>query len=202
MRIANLKAVCSPDVLKLNKQSTDSERLVEAWQMYDSSHQDIFGMVAEYEVDDKQGAFLEMEEAYEAAINTARKIIKGKHRTDDVARTLRPKRRSQLTTQRKSLHNQVGEFLDCIKEDLEKVEVTQSQKALRTQCELLTKVKRRMQGAKQQTKELLGNGINNWEDLQQDEHRRCLEFDRRRWELSSLIAILGDELENLADTNT
>ena len=56
-----------------------------------------------------------------------------------------------------------------------------------------------MQGAKQRTKELLGNGVDNWEDLQQDEHRRRLEFDRRRWELSSLFAILGDELENLAD---
>ena len=36
-------------------------------------------------------------------------------------------------------------------------------------------------------------------DLQWDEHRRCVEFDRRQWELSSLIAILGDKLENLTD---
>ena len=73
MRIANLKAVCGPDILKLDKQSTASERLVEAWQIYESSHQDILSMVAECEVDDN-----------------ARKIIKGKHRSDDVAKTLRP----------------------------------------------------------------------------------------------------------------
>ena len=54
-----------------------------------------------------------------------------------------------------------------------------------------------MQGAKQRTKELLDENINDWEDLQQDEHRRCLEFVRRWWKLMSLIAILEDSFENL-----
>ena len=57
-----------------------------------------------------------------------------------------------------------------------------------------------MHGAKWRTKELLDNSVSDWEDLQQDEHRRCLEFVRRRWKLTSLIAILGDALKNFADT--
>ena len=114
MRIANFKAVCSPDVLELDKESTVSERLAETWHMYESSHHDVLGMVTEYEVDDEQVAFLEMEEAYEAAVNNVRMIIKCKHRSEDVARTSQPERTAKLITQRKSLHNQVGEILDCI----------------------------------------------------------------------------------------
>ena len=80
------------------------------------------------------------------------------------------------------------EILDCVEEDLEKVEVTQKQEALKTQRELLTKAERRLQGAKQQTKELLDDNIDNWEGLEQDEHRRCLKFDGRRCELRSLTS--------------
>ena len=59
-----------------------------------------------------------------------------------------------------------------------------------------------MQGAKQRTKgkELPNGNVNNWEDLEQDEHRRCLEYDRRRWKLVSLIAILEDSFENFTDS--
>ena len=57
-----------------------------------------------------------------------------------------------------------------------------------------------MQGAKQRTNELLGKGNSNREDLKQDEHRRRLEFVRRRWKLTSLIAILGGALEDFTDT--
>ena len=71
--------------------------------------------------------------------------------------------------------------------------------ALKTQRELLMKAERRLQGAKQRTKELLDDNVNDWEGLEQGEHRRCLEFDRRQWKLMSLIAILEDSLENFAD---
>ena len=198
-RIANLKDTCNPGVLKLDKRSTASERLAEAWQKYKSSHQDVPGMVVEYEIVDDQATFIKMEEAYKSATDNAKKTIKGERRADDAGRTLQPERAAQLAMQRTSPHNQVREILDCVEEDLEKVEVTQLQKALKMQRELLTKAERRMQGAKRRTKELLDNGINNWEDLQQDKYRRCLEFVRRWLKLTSLIAILGDALENFTD---
>ena len=47
-----------------------------------------------------------------------------------------------------SLYNQVMEILDCVEEDLEKVEVPQSREALKTQRESLTKAERRLRGAK------------------------------------------------------
>ena len=105
-------------------------------------------MVTENEVADEQITFTKMEEAYKAATDEAKNIIRGEHRADDVGRTTQPERAVQLTTQRMSLHNQVREILDCVEEDLEKVEVTRSQEALKTQLELLTKVEHRMQGAK------------------------------------------------------
>ena len=153
-RIANLKAICDPGVLELDKQSTASERLAEAWQKYKSSHEDVLSIVTEDKVANEQATLTNMEEAYEAAINDAKKIIKGECRADDIGRTPQPERAVQLATQRMSLHNQVREILDCVEEDLEMVEVTQSQEALKTQHELLMKAERRMQGAKQQTKDM------------------------------------------------
>ena len=41
-KIANLRAICdNPEVLELDKLSTASERLAEAWQKYKSSQQDV-----------------------------------------------------------------------------------------------------------------------------------------------------------------
>ena len=82
----------------------------------------------------------------------------------------------QLTGQRERLHNQVTETLDCIKEAMEKREVTQSLEALKTQHELLMTAERRMQEAKRRTKELLNNNFNSWEVLRLDEHRKCVQF--------------------------
>ena len=70
-KIANLKAICDPEVLELDKLSTAPERLVEAWQKYESSYQDVLGLVAEDEVVNEHVTFTEMEEAYEAAIDEA-----------------------------------------------------------------------------------------------------------------------------------
>ena len=89
-RIANLKNICNPGRLELDKRSTALERLAEAWQKYESRHQEVLGMVAEYKVADEQGTFIEMEEAYEAAIDDTRKIIKGERRADDAGRTSQP----------------------------------------------------------------------------------------------------------------
>ena len=120
-RIANLNAICDPGVLELNKRSTALERLAEAWQKYESSHQDVLSMVAEDEVAEEQVTFIKMEEAYEAVINDARKIIEGEHRAGDVNRTPQHERPVQLATQGMCLHNQIREILDCVKEVLEKV---------------------------------------------------------------------------------
>ena len=78
-RITNLNAVCSSDVLEPHRQFIALEKLAEAWLAYENSHQNVLGMVAEYQVDNEQVAFLEMEGAYEAAINNAKKTIRRKH---------------------------------------------------------------------------------------------------------------------------
>ena len=90
-RITYLKAVCGSDVLDPHRQSIALERLVKAWLAYENSHQDVLGMVVEYKVENEQVAFLEMEGAYEAAIDNAKKTIRGKHRT------AQPERTAQLT---------------------------------------------------------------------------------------------------------
>ena len=113
----------SQGVLELDKWSTASERLAEAWQKYESSHQDVLGMVAEDKVAEEQVYFTKMEEAYEAAINDARKIIDGEHRAGDISRTPQHKRAVQLATQGTNLNNKIREILGCVKEDLDKVEV-------------------------------------------------------------------------------
>ena len=68
----------------------------------------------------------------------------------------------------------------------------QSLEALKTQRESLMTAERRRQGAKQRTKELLNNIINGWETLLLDEHRKCMQFDRGRMNLKTLI-ILAEE---------
>ena len=98
-------------------------------------------------MEDEQVTFIEMEEIYETAIDKAKKIIKGELEPEDEGRAPQPERAVQLAAQRRSLHNQVMEILDCVKEDLEKAEVTKSQEAPKTQRELLMKAERRLQGA-------------------------------------------------------
>ena len=100
-------------------------------------------MVAEDEVSDEQVTFTKMEEAYKAVIDND-KMTKSERWADAVFRTLQHERVVKLVTQRTSLHKQVREILDRVKEDLEKVEVTQSREALKTQRELLTKTERRI----------------------------------------------------------
>ena len=117
----------------------------------ESSHQDVLGMATEYEGSLKKIVCLETKETYKAAIKNAEKFFKDKRRTDGVGTTLHPERTAQLATRRAILHNQVREILDFVEEDLEKVEVKQSQEALRTQRELLTKAEHKMQRAKQRT---------------------------------------------------
>ena len=74
-KIATLKAICdNPEVLELDKLPRASDRLEEAWRTYESS---------QYEVGDEQVTFIEIEETYEAAIDDAKKIIKGKLRVEE-----------------------------------------------------------------------------------------------------------------------
>ena len=136
-------------------------------------------MATEDEVTDEQVKFTKTKEAYGVAIDGAKKII----RADVAVRTQQPEQTIQLATQRMNLHDPVRETLGCVEEDLEKAEVTRLQEALKTQRELLMKTERGMQRAKQRTKEPLAESINDWKDLQQNEHRGYREFIRRRWKL-------------------
>ena len=77
---------------------------------------------------------------------------------------------------------------------MKKREVTQSPEALKTQREWLMTAVRSMQEAKRRTKELLDHNIDGWEDLLQDEHKKCLQFDRERWNLTSLISLAEDAI--------
>ena len=66
-KIATLKAICDDrEVLKLDKLSTSSDRMKEAWRTYESSQLDVLGLLAEYEVEDEQVTFTKMKESYEA----------------------------------------------------------------------------------------------------------------------------------------
>ena len=52
-KIVNLKAICDdPEALELDKLSTASERLAEAWQKYESRQQNVLGLIAEDKVGD------------------------------------------------------------------------------------------------------------------------------------------------------
>ena len=77
---------------------------------------------------------------------------------------------------------------------MKKTEVTQLLEALKIQREFLMKAVRRLQGAKQRTKELLDNNINDWEALLLNEHNKCVEFNRERMDLITLI-ILAEEAD-------
>ena len=62
------------------------------------------------------------------------------------------------------------------------------------QREALKKAELRLGEAKELTKELRDQEVNDPAVREQDRHRKCLEFDKRRLELKSLIAILEDSL--------
>ena len=55
------------------------------------------------------------------------------------------------------------------------------------------KAERRLQGAKQQTKELLDLNINDWEGRKLEDHRKQIEFDKGRMKLMKLI-VLAEEV--------
>ena len=55
-------------------------RLAETWQEYDSSQQDLPGLVTEKELEAEQLTFIEMEDIYKDAIDEENGIIKGKLR--------------------------------------------------------------------------------------------------------------------------
>ena len=83
-------------------------------------------------MEDELVTFTQMEEIYETTIDEAKKINKGK------LRALQPERAVRLAAQRMSLHSQVTEILDCVKDELEKAEFTKLREALKTQRELLS----------------------------------------------------------------
>ena len=130
------------------------------WQEYKYSQQIVLGLIAVNEVKDEQVTFIETEETYEAAIDEANRIIKGKIKAEKV-RDSQLERTVHLVTRRRDLHEQIKEILDHIKEELEKVEVTQSRGSLKVQCESLMTTQFRMRQAKEMTKELLSHHHDN-----------------------------------------
>ena len=89
-KLANVKAICNgPEDLELDKLSTASDRLEEAWRKYENSQQGVLGLVLEDEVEDEQATFNKMKEIYEAAIDEAKRIIKCKFEAED-ERNLQP----------------------------------------------------------------------------------------------------------------
>ena len=139
-------------------------------------------------MEDEQATFSEMEENYKAAIDEAKKIIKGEFGADEEDRDLQPERAVQLAAQRRSLQEQDLEILNYVKEELEKAEVTMLHGSLKVQREALLKAVRRLQEAKELTKELLAHETNDHQGLEQDEHRKWVEFDKRQMEMMTLIA--------------
>ena len=63
-------------------------------------------------MEDEQATFSEMEENYKAAINEAKKIIKGEFGAYDEDRYPQPERAVQLAAQRRSLQEQALEILN------------------------------------------------------------------------------------------
>ena len=84
------------------------------------------------------------------------------------------------------------EIRDHVKEELEKMEVTQSRVLLKAQREALLEADRRMQEAKELTKELLNHHNNDWADLIEDEHSKRMECDRGQIRTRTLIAPFED----------
>ena len=79
---------------------------------YENNNLEVLGLIPEGEVQIEQAAFNDMEENYEAAINEAKRIIKGKVEAED-ERDSQPERAIQLTSQRKSLQDQARGILDA-----------------------------------------------------------------------------------------
>ena len=96
--------------------------------------------------------------------------------------------------QRKSLQDQARGILNHIKEELEKEKVTASRSSLAAQRNALQEANDRRQEAKELTRELLTIKTQDRPALEQDEHRKCVEFDKRQLELLTLIAGLEDSL--------
>ena len=66
-KIATLKAFGKdPEILELDRLSTATGRLEEAWRRYENSQQDVLNLVAEDKVEGEQVTFIEMKEIYEA----------------------------------------------------------------------------------------------------------------------------------------
>ena len=63
---------------------------------------------------------------------------------------------------------------------------------LKAQREALLEADRRMQEAKELTKELLNQHNNDWADLMEDDHWKRMEFDRGQIRTRILIALLED----------
>ena len=81
-KVATLKAICN-DPGRQNKLAIATTRLAESWQEYENSQQDVLGLVTEDELGSEQVTFIEMEDTYEAAIDEANGIIKGKLRAEE-----------------------------------------------------------------------------------------------------------------------
>ena len=65
-KIPTLNAICKdPEIQELDRLSTASERLVEAWKNYENSHQEVLNLVTEDEVENEQATFNDAEENYE-----------------------------------------------------------------------------------------------------------------------------------------
>ena len=78
-KVATLKVICNdPEKQGHDRLCGATAGLAETWQKYESSQQDVLGLVTKDEVDSKQAAYLKMQDSYEAAIDEAKKIIKDK----------------------------------------------------------------------------------------------------------------------------
>ena len=97
-KLANVKAICNvPEALELDRLSTTSERLADAWQKYKISQMDVLGFVAEDKLVDEQVTFIKMEETSEATIEEANEIIRNVSRTLQPERTVREQAVSEKT---------------------------------------------------------------------------------------------------------
>ena len=130
-----------------------------------------------------------MEGTYEATIDKANAIICGYLRAEE-GTDLQPERTVLIAARRRDLHEQITEILNHVKEELEKVEVTQSRGSLKVQRESLMITELRMREAK----ELLGHQHDDRAALMMDEHRKCVELDTRQLKMRTLIAGLEDSI--------
>ena len=80
---------------------------------------------------------------------------------------------------RRGLHKKIREILNHVKEELEKVEVTQSRGSLKVQRESLMQAELRMREAKELTEQLLEHHHNDWAALVVDEHTKRVKLGKR-----------------------